>query len=617
MIRIRNCAFALALSVSGTLWAQEDRAALARRLVASGDPARAIPEFVQAVESSPSDAGLWTELGEARLAAGQAKAAVTDLGRAVKLDPSAVRPQKSLAEAVEASGNAQRALVEWRRLAQISEGADRDLAESRTSALLAKLGLPVPVEKGSASAKAASQKGAHSPAAAIHAPDPREAAKTAHAPANLQSALDTWKAGNRDSALSLIREVLKTSPSAEAWFWGGVMRLEEKAWSKADYNFRKAEGDPKLAGRLLYWQGRSAEGQGKIAQAKALWKKSLEKEPEGEFSADIRHRLEEGSSRPMELPPVAHEDSPPLVPDSLRELWSWTPPDISIPPAPSTPPGQLLADAARQLSSHQNDLALSSIERLRMEYPGTPEAESSILATAIVNFAMGLHALAATNAQLFAKEHADHSQAPLARFLAGISLLRQGLADSSLTLLKAVPAKAGPGWTEAERQSALAQAYRLKKMYPEALQALKTAFAAEKNPGLRRSLALRAAREARSAGVPVQARPLVGEARKGCTKGNSCLQLAVTEADLAMEAGESSQALGMYRKVASDWPSSPEAAWAAYQSGSALIKLGKPDDAARTWKDLLESHPGSYWASQARLRIEDAMWRSKYKEVLK
>lgn len=630
-MRPTHRAAALALALSGTLLAQEDRAALARRLMSAGDPARAVPEFVQAVEASPSSSALWTELGEARLAAGQVKPAISDLARAVKLDPSSVRAQKGLASAVEASGNAQRALIEWRRVAQLSDGPDRDLADARVRTQLEKLGLPVPAANRPAKTTPATADNPPPPTP-VHAapsptgPAPKEAAKTAKGAPPVQQALDAWKAGKRDQALEQIRTIVRSKPTSEAWYWGGVMRIEEKAWDKADFNLKKAVEDPKFAGRAWYWLGRSAEGQGKRAAAREAFQKSLQKEPSGEFAADIKARLASPAAGTTEPPKPNHsepaaavstEASPPLMPDSLRELWSWSPPEIAIPSSDATPAGQLLADAARQLKARQTDLALSSIESLKMKFPGTPAAEASVLATAIVNLEMGLHALAITNAQTFLRDYPDHYRAPLARFVIAIAQLRQGRADSATPLLASMKPKPDAGWTEADHQSAIAQGLRLQKRYAEAASALRLAFQAEKDPRRKRSLALRAVRDNRAAGTPAQALPLVAEARKSCDKGGACMHLAVADADLQAAAGAPEKALALYGQIARDWPHGSETPWARYQSGTMLLRTGKPDEAARAWKELVDKHPGSYWAGQARLRMEDALWRAKYKETLR
>jgi len=595
--------------------------------MASGDPLRAIPEFVQAVEAAPSNAGLWTELGEARLAAGQTRPAISDLSRAVKLDPSSARAQKSLANAVEASGNAQRALIEWRRLSQITEGPDRALANKHTTDLLEKLGQPLPAEQPSHATKAAAPVPAKPIAATPHPPSPSPkdvAKKAAKATPDLQKALDAWKAGQRDNALEMIRTIVRSKPTPEAWYWGGVMRFDEKSWDKADFNLKKAVDDPKLSGKAWYWLGRTAEAQGKASNAKDAFRKSLQKDPSGEFAADIKARLEPASAaKPQEaaIPesaPVVHEATPPVLPDSLRELWTWNPPEVAIPfpSADATPAGKLLADAGRQLKAGQGDLALSTIESIKMKYPGTPASDLTPLATAVANLSMGLPAVSLTNAQLFLREHPDHARAPLARFVAALAHLRMGHADSATSLLSSFQPQANDGWSEAAQQSALAQSLRLQKRFGDAASALRQAFQAEKDTRSRRSLALRAVRDNKSAGTAVQALPMVVDARKGCDKGGACMHLAIAQADLEMMAGNPDQALLSYRQVARDWPSGPETPWALYQVGTALLKLRKPDEAASAWKLLIEKQPGSYWASQARLRLEDALWRAKYKETL-
>lgn len=629
-MRHRFHACATLLFLTAALHAQDDRAALARKLVASGDPLRAIPEFVQAVEASPSNPGLWTELGEARLAAGQTRPAISDLSRAVKLEPSSIRAQKSLATAVEASGNPQRALIEWRRLSQIADGADHDLAIGRVNALLGKLGQPIPAEQPVAhgatpKATPAAEK-PPPPPTRPPVPNPKDAAKKAPKAAapDLQKALEAWKSGKRDEALETIRTIVRSHPTPEAWYWGGVMRFEEKAWDKAEFNLKKAAPDPKLAGKAWYWLGRVAEAQGKSSSAKDAYRKSLQKEPSGEFSADIKARLEPtpGASTAKHADaapaaaPVAHESAPPVLPDSLRDLWTWNPPSIAIPASDASPAGKLLADAGRQLQAGQNDLALSSIESLKMKYPGTPACELAPLATAIANLAMGLPPLALTNAREFLKEHPENAKAPLARFVAAIAQLRIGHPDSATSILSSFHPEANAGWTEAAHQSAIAQGLRMQKRYGEAASALRQAFQAEKDIHAKRSLALRTVRENKAAGTPVQALPVVTEARKGCDRSGACMHLAVAQADLEMLSGNPAQALANYQQVARDWPNGPETPWARYQIGTAELKLRKPEAAAAAWKTLIEKNPESYWASQARLRLEDALWRAKYKETL-
>ena len=337
MILGRFRATATILFLSCTIFAQDDRAALARRLMAGGEPLRAIPEFVQAVEASPTNSPLWTELGEARLAAGQVKPAISDLARAVKLDPSSVRAQKSLATAVETSGNSERALIEWRRLSQIADGPDRETADTHATALLEKLGMPVTPQVATKSkpgtgtaAKPASVAATATPAKP--SPTPKETAKSVSKETpDLQKAIDSWKAGKRDEALDDIRKIVHAKPTPEAWYWGGVMRVEEKAWDKADFNLKKAVDDPKLSAKAWYWLGRSAEGQGKHAAAKEAFAKSLKKDPSGEFSADIKSRLEPAAAAPVattkpaeaattESVTIAHEAAPSKMQTQSIEL---------------------------------------------------------------------------------------------------------------------------------------------------------------------------------------------------------------------------------------------------------------------------------------------------------
>lgn len=163
------------------------------------------------------------------------------------------------------------------------------------------------------------------------------------------------------------------------------------------------------------------------------------------------------------------------------------------------------------------------------------------------------------------------------------------------------------------RQSTLGEALRQTKRPAEAVAAMRLAFQSESETKAKRSLALRMSLEATKAGTPEQALPALTDVLKSCDKSISCLQVEVTVADLHWKAGRLEQANTLYEEIAKVWPRTNEAPWASYQTGNIYQKQGKPELAASTWKALIEHNPGSFWAGQARLRLEDAVWRTRYK----
>jgi tetratricopeptide (TPR) repeat protein len=172
----------------------------------------------------------------------------------------------------------------------------------------------------------------------------------------------------------------------------------------------------------------------------------------------------------------------------------------------------------------------------------------------------------------------------------------------------------GALWTESVRQSALAEALRGCGKHREAVSALSLAFQSEADPRQKRSLALRLSREAAKAKAPQLALGPLHDSRKGCDHSGACLETGVAEADLLWNTGKFAEADALYEEIAKSWPQSTEAPWALYQIGNAHSRLGRRNEASATWKSLVEKYPGSYWAAQARLRLEDAVWGSRYRE---
>ncbi|HXP91054.1 MAG TPA: tetratricopeptide repeat protein [Fibrobacteria bacterium] len=610
MIGLTAIAALLLLSGDG------DRLQLARKLESDGQHLAAIREFQAALEDSPDQAEVWTEMAEARMGAGQTREAIGDLSRAVRLDPTGVRQQKDLAGAVEKSDNPQRALLEWRRVSQIATGPDQVEAESHVQRILSALGQAP--ESGSAPAAQAVAAPAPKP---VQASPPQSVHVAGSDPADVKKAVELWKGGKRDQALEILRNLIHRKPTPEAYYYAGVMRLEEKKFDMAEFNLRKATPDKQVGASAWYWLGRCLDSRGKPKDALEAYRKSLSASPKGEFALEARARLEgpksdksrpEPAAKPRE---VAPESAPQVLPDSLRGAYSWYPPDLRFPPGDGSTAGKMLDDAAVQSAKKQHDLALSTLEQLRLKESASPAAELAPLAGALVYDAMGLPTNALSQVQSFLKDHPANPLADYARLVEGVTFLRAGRADSAASVLGPLPLASKTSlWTESVRQSALAEALRLSGKHAESVSALLLAFQAETDARQRRSLALRIGRESSKAGTPQQALDPLTEARKGCDRSGACLEVSISEADLLWAAGKAAQAQAIYEEVVKTWPQSTEAPWAIYQIGSALDGQGRHGEAMSTWKDLAAKYPGNYWSAQARLRLEDAVWQGRYPE---
>jgi len=623
----------------------------ARKLVRSGSPAAAIPEYEAALEESPREPSLWMEMGDVRLQAGQTKAAAKAYQKTLTLDPGREKAIRGLALSLEKSGETSRSLLEWRRLSQVSQDG-RAEAEGHIAALMNGQAAPVAVAKPAekereapAKSKAAAERPAEAHAEAhAEAAAPKEGHNTAKQPALdketiFQKGLELYRGGKKDAALEEFRKVLQKHPGhSGAYYFAGLIRNEKNDPEKAKFNLSRAK-DAFYRPRALYWLARIDEKAGKKSPASSGYRKALELGLDVELSQDAKKRLEalggaggkekaaahgekgkpaaHGAEKGHEAPaahavsaPVAlAEHAPPALPDTVRKLYSWNAPWILFPAVPATDaPGKLFAEAAEKRKAKKGDDALEALRQLQVRHPNTPAAGAALLGTAIVQYDMGLYDNAIASSEAFLKDNAKSEFAPQAQFLTAVSQLRAGRSKEALEQISRLGARSGPSFpSEAVRLSALAQAQSLSGKRTDAASTLRAAFGMESNLDQKRALALRAYREYQAIRAGAQALPLVQDALKGCDKSEACQRLSVAKADLTFQSAGGKGALEDYRKVVSTWPESSDAAWARYQIGNCLLQQGHSDQAAAAWKEAAQST--SYWGQQAKFRLEELAWR--------
>ena len=107
-----------------------------------------------------------------------------------------------------------------------------------------------------------------------------------------------------------------------------------------------------------------------------------------------------------------------------------------------------------------------------------------------------------------------------------------------------------------------------------------------------------------------------GEGEGSAELAGLCRESRLRIADLEFRRKNWKAALEGYRKFAADFPDHKEAAWAQYQIGNVYQATRNLESALNQYKKVIDNYPGSYWASQAQWKREDAIWRKEYEEVL-
>lgn len=71
-----------------------------------------------------------------------------------------------------------------------------------------------------------------------------------------------------------------------------------------------------------------------------------------------------------------------------------------------------------------------------------------------------------------------------------------------------------------------------------------------------------------------------------------------------------------YEVMMGAFPSSADMSWAKFQIGNIYRQYGQLDSAITVYTELVRSNPESYWAKQAKWKLDDTIWQNEYKEVL-
>jgi tetratricopeptide (TPR) repeat protein len=95
-----------------------------------------------------------------------------------------------------------------------------------------------------------------------------------------------------------------------------------------------------------------------------------------------------------------------------------------------------------------------------------------------------------------------------------------------------------------------------------------------------------------------------------------CAGVQLRLADLAYRKKDWKGAMAQYRKFAAQWPAHKESPWVHYQMANIYKASGNFESALNQYKRVIDNYPDSYWASQAKWKREDAIWRKEYEEVL-
>ncbi|MFI5347366.1 MAG: tetratricopeptide repeat protein [Elusimicrobiota bacterium] len=348
-----------------------------------------------------------------------------------------------------------------------------------------------------------------------------------------------------------------------------------------------SDAEKKLAAHSLYQSAEEALGQGEYAEARHALKVLIERYPSSAEALRGQRMLE--AIPGADLPPPPAADAP------------------YVPPMASTTPEDALSRLRAAIDGGHDGQALGDAYDYLRRYPNRPD-----------RYEVGL-AIAALHLRRGEPERALKFLLPLARAPGRDPRLRTRaihLLGGALTalgrdsdVLKAVPA-ADPGSTS-DRWLALAQIWRAAAMdkmgHKDEAGELYRAFAASGQESPTRAYALAAiAADWDRQGKPDRARDALARASAEASRwrlGDLRDALALASANELTRAKRLDDAAAAYLDFTRDFPKSPLIAQAYYERGLALKRLGRPNEAVKSFEALLDRAPDSAYAADAHLQL--------------
>jgi tetratricopeptide (TPR) repeat protein len=295
-------------------------------------------------------------------------------------------------------------------------------------------------------------------------------------------------------------------------------------------------------------------------------------------------------------------------------------------PDPESASGKKLREAHSLVANDRFEKAIDALKEVMLGYGGSDNAAAAGLDLASVYLRLGLW----DQARERAADHAGPTEAPrdsakyadAARYFSALANL--GLKDGAKAekdLLKIKPGSPnGPAQEEIEHR--LAQAGALAQDPKKWSGYLEKAFANAKDPVRKAGYARDLGSLHAKYGALDKAMAWYGKAGAGCKDAadsalaESCAEAQLRLADLAYRKKDWKGAMAQYRKFAAQWPRHKESAWVHYQMANIYKVSGNFESALNEYKRVIDNYPDSYWASQAKWKREDAIWRKEYEEVL-
>jgi len=620
-----------------------------------GKLAQALDEYKAVLSADRNNAEAYLGAGYVRFKMKDYKLAVDNFQLAQKNNPKLTKAIEGEAEALEALQQKDKALAKWRVLAESGTPEQKTKAQSQIGVLLGTQQTPA-----AAPAAPTAPVTPASPAQVEKPTQPQQtsAGKFTYDSPDFKAGLAAYNQKKWGESSKYWREVLKKEPgNPGAYYYAGICRFNMGELDNAVINFNKGFDFPELGFNANYYLGRIYEQKGDKPKAISYYTKYMQLTPSSEGKAEAKDRISKlGAtvvgplSSASAEEPVTSSSSPSYECNSLASclqmeekrkqdsiaahLETLKNKPLTIGPekivateyggnfafASTTEAGS--ADLQKSLNFIQKKSFQSAIDALqttRQKFPGTPNSMAAAYNLLALYQYLELHDKVVALGNFVLQEPVPEPYKSAIFYMLSFSLVKKKECKNAHSLLSDIVEDQKLGPTQGQRLALAAEIELCMPPDDNSPEILKKAIEAEPNKTKKNELRLKLA----DLYTKLQNSPAAMQAHKEIMEdclpntADPCRKAVYELGDRSFLAQNWPMALEYYNKAVEQYKDPALIPWALFQIGNVFRKQGNYKEAVRSYDRLIKEFGGSYWADQAKLYKDDAIWQESNQGVLK
>ncbi|GHV11467.1 hypothetical protein AGMMS49938_02200 [Fibrobacterales bacterium] len=649
MFRIFLIAFIFLFSTVSAQNAQSARLVQAQNLASQGKNKEALDEYRAILAQDKNNAEAYIGAGQVRLKLKEYKLAIDNFQLAQKNNPKLTKAVEGEAEAQEGLGQKDKAVAAWRKLSEIGNKEQKDKAQDRIGVLLGTTKAPAPATTPAPAPVPSVQKG-----------------KFSYDSPEFKAGLAATEQKKWNDALKNWREVLKKEPgNPGAFYYAGVARYSLNDPENAIINFNKSFDYPEKGFNANYYLGRIYEQKGDKQKAISYYKKYLELTQSPSGKQEVKDRIarlggagtevasgkssSSTSGKSSESAAVnkssnsyecnslescqkaeekKKQDSIAAYLESLKNKPLTVGPEKIVATeygqnfafASTTEAGS--ADLQKSLNLIQKksfQSAIDALQETRQKFPSTPNAMAAAYNLLSLYQYLELHdKVIALASSVLQEPIAEPYKSAIAYILATSQVKKTefGEAYGTLDSVK-TDGKLGP--SDAQKKSLAAEIATQYKPDSGSPDILKKAIDAEPDKVKKNELRLKLAKLYLKLQDSPNAIQTYKDIVEDCPQNTNdpCRKAIYELGDLSFLSQNWAMALEYYNKAMEQQKDTVLVPWALFQIGNVFRKQGNYAESVRSYDKLIKNYSGNYWADQAKLYKDDAIWQESNQGVLK